>query len=87
MKEAMKNLFLIGCMLFCFGTVSAQEIQKQKSPTKTDTVSKHKKQHSSPVKTNTVNTMHKAKSKKTHKQSAKTPAPKGRDTINGTVKP
>lgn len=81
----MKNLFLAGCMLFCFGIASAQETpQKKKSSTKTDTVyNKKNKEH--PTRTNdTVHKQHSGKKKGTQKPASQTITPQRRDTINGT---
>lgn len=88
----MKNLFLMGCMLFCFGIASAQETpQKKKSSTKTDTVyNKKNKQHP----TRTSDTVHKSqagKKKGTTKPTTTSPTttspttvPQRTDSINGT---
>lgn len=80
----MKNLFLAGCMLFCFGIATSQETpQKKKSSTKTDTVyNKKNKQHPT-RKTDTVHTPQTGKKKGTPSANPTT-VPQRKDTINGT---
>ncbi|WP_345139506.1 hypothetical protein [Flavobacterium ginsengiterrae] len=78
----MRNLFLIGCMLFSFSYASAQETpQKKRSTTKTDTVHK---QNTSRSKTDTVNKQRTEKKKGMSKSTNKQTTAPRKDSINGT---